>query len=56
MKIENKIILTVFLTLAGLYASFVSFNEINPWIGLFLAALSLGFGIKFIVKFIKNQK
>lgn len=56
MKIEYKILIAIILMLGGLYASAMCFNEVNPWIGILLCVLSLGLGIKYLVKLIKNQK
>lgn len=51
----TKIIISIVLLIAGIGLGFVSFNHINPWLGLLITISTIGLFLIYIYKQIKNK-
>ena len=51
----TKIIISIVLLIAGIGLGFVSFNHINPWLGLLITISTIGLFLIYIYKQIYKQ-
>jgi hypothetical protein len=52
----TKIIISIVLLIAGIGLGFVSFNHVNPWLGLLITISSIGLFLIYIYKQIIKTK